>query len=76
MTDDALRRQLRFSVFLQGFAAAMMGVAAGVRIVAFGLDALTAVLVVAFLVIVAAFGYTLTRLRAMPRADNAAPTDD
>ena len=75
MTDDALRRQLRFSLFLQGFAAAMMGLAAGVRIVAFGLDPLTAVLVVACLVIVAAFAYTLTKLRALGPA-NTSPTDD
>jgi hypothetical protein len=66
--DDTLRRQLRFSLFLQAFAAVMMAVAAGVRLVAFGLDALTAVLILVTLLIVGAGVFTWTRLRAIPPA--------
>lgn len=58
MNDDALRRQLRFSLFLQVFAAVMMGGAAAVRLAVFGLDAITAVLVVVFFIIVAAAVWT------------------
>ena len=46
--DAALRRQLRFSLFLQGFAALMMGGAAVIRIVSLGWDALSIVLALAF----------------------------
>ena len=63
MLDDATRRQLRFSLFLQAFAAVMMGGAAIVRLVAFGWDALTVILVLAFAAIVAAGTYTVRRLR-------------
>lgn len=66
--DDALRRQLRFSLFLQGFAALMMGVAAFVRLAAFGLDALTAVFMLLCAAIVAAGVFTWTRLRAITAA--------
>ena len=34
--EDSLRRQLRFSLFLQGFAALMFGVAFAVQVVAAG----------------------------------------
>jgi urea transporter len=62
--DDAARRQLRFALFLQGFAALMMGVAFGVRVSAMGWDAVTVVLAAAFAVIVAAAVWTTRRLRA------------
>lgn len=64
MLDDAARRQLRFSLFLQGFALLMMGGALVVRVTALGWDAVSAVLAVAVVVIVVAGVFTLRRLRA------------
>ena len=63
--DASLRRLLRFSLFLQGFAALMMGGATVVRAVAFGWDALTMVLAIAFALIVLALVYTWRRLQAV-----------
>jgi hypothetical protein len=65
MNDDAVRRQLRFSLFLQAFAALMLATAAGVRIVAFGFDALAAVLLVGVVLIAIAGWFTWTRMRAI-----------
>ena len=62
--DDAARRQLRFSLFLQAFALLMMGGALVVRVTALGWDAVSAVLAVAVVVIVVAGVFTLRRLRA------------
>ena len=62
--DDTLRRQLRFSLFLQAFALLMMGVALVVRVTAIGWDAVTAVLAVAGVLIAVAGVFTLKRLRA------------
>lgn len=64
MLDDAARRQLRFSLFLQAFALLMMGVALVVRVTAFGWDAVAVILGVAVIVIVVAAVFTLRRLRA------------
>ena len=64
MLDDAARRQLRFSLFLQGFAVLMMTVALVVRVSAIGWDGVTALLAGAVIVILAAAAYTLIRLRA------------
>ena len=64
--DASLRRLLRFSLFLQGFAALMMGGATVVRAVSFGWDALTALLGLAFALIVFAMVYTWRRLQAIP----------
>lgn len=64
MLDDAARRQLRFSLFLQGFAILMLGGAAVVRIGALGWDALSVVFLVGVGVVVGAFIWTLQRLRA------------
>lgn len=58
MTDDATRRQLRFSLFLQVFAAVMMGGAAAVRLASIGLDVVTALLLGGFALIVAAVVFT------------------
>ena len=63
--DASLRRLLRFSLFLQGFAAVMMGGAMVVRSLAFGWDALTLLLGVAFALIVFAMVYTWRRLQAV-----------
>lgn len=64
MLDDAARRQLRFSLFLQGFAALMMGGALAVRATAVGWDAVTGLLAVGLVIIAAAAVFTLRRLRA------------
>ena len=64
MLDDAARRQLRFSLFLQAFAALMMTIALVVRVLAIGWDAITMVLLAAVVLILAAAGWTISRLRA------------
>lgn len=64
MLDDATRRQLRFSLFLQGFAILMMTVALVVRATSAGWDAVTGVLAVAVLVIAGALVWTIRQLRA------------
>ena len=64
MLDDAARRQLRFSLFLQGFAALMLLVAAGIRITGLGWDAVTVVLLVGLGLVIDAFIWTFRRLRA------------
>lgn len=61
--DDATKRQLRFSLFLQAFAALMMGIAFAVRVTAIGWDTVTAVLAVAIALILGAAVFTLRRLR-------------
>ena len=64
MLDDAARRQLRFSLFLQAFAALMMTVALVVRVLAVGWDAVAIVFLVAVAAIVAAGVWTVRQLRA------------
>lgn len=64
MLDDAARRQLRFSLFLQAFALLMMSVALVVRVSVLGWDVVAAVLTVAVVLILAAGAYTVRRLRA------------
>lgn len=63
--DPVMLRQLRFALFLQAFAALMMAVAFAVRLSAFGWDWITALLAIALVAILAAAGYTLTRLRRL-----------
>lgn len=63
MLDGPALRQLRFSLFLQGFAALMMGGALAVRLSALGWDAVCAVLAVALAIIVVAIVLTVRRLR-------------
>ena len=64
MSDDATRRQLKFSLTLQAFAALMLGLAAGVRMAAFGFDLVSAVLIFAVLVVLGAGWFTWQRMRA------------
>lgn len=64
MLDDATRRQLRFSLFLQSFAVLMMTVALVVRVTSTGWDAVAGVLAVAVLLILGALVWTARRLRA------------
>lgn len=65
MSDPALPRQLRFALFLQAFAVLMLGAAAVIRIVAFGFDGVSAILVVAVVFVLGAGIYTLSRLTAL-----------
>lgn len=62
--DDSGRRQLRFSLFLQGFAALMMATALVVRATSVGWDAITGIFAIAVALIVAAAVWTWRRLRA------------
>jgi hypothetical protein len=62
--DESARRQLRFSLFLQGFALLMMLGALVVRASAIGWDVVTLFLAAAVVLIVGAGVYTLRRLRA------------
>jgi predicted membrane channel-forming protein YqfA (hemolysin III family) len=64
MLDDAARRQLRFSLFLQSFAALMMVGAFAVRVTSVGWDGVTALLAGGVVIIVAAGVFTVRRLRA------------
>jgi hypothetical protein len=62
--DDSTRRQLRFSLFLQAFAAVMMTVALVVRVSTTGWDGIAGVFVIAVVAILAAAVWTWRRLRA------------
>lgn len=64
MLDDATRRLLRFSLFLQAFAGLMLVGAFLVRATQIGWDALTIVFLVGVLVVGGAMVFTFTRLRA------------
>jgi hypothetical protein len=63
--DESLRRRLRFSFVLQVVGALMMGIAAIVRLSAFGLDAITAVLLGAALLIGAIAVVTGVQIRRL-----------
>lgn len=63
-SGDATRRQLGFSLFLQGFAALMLSVALIVRVTALGFDLVAGLFVIGLIVVAGAVGYTLRRLRA------------
>jgi hypothetical protein len=62
-TDASLRRTLRFSMFLQAFAALMMGAAAVVRAVSLGWDLVTVLLGLAFALILGAMAFTWGKLK-------------
>lgn len=64
--DDATRRTLRFSVFLQAAAAVMFGIAFVVRVSTTGWDILTVVFGALALAAAAAAVFTWSRLRARP----------
>lgn len=64
-TEDSLRRQLRFSLFLQGVALLMFAGAFLVRAFAVGVDALTVLFGVLCLAVVAAIAFTVSRIRAL-----------
>jgi hypothetical protein len=62
-SDASLRRTLRFSMFLQAFAALMMGAAAVVRAVSLGWDLVTVLLSLAFVLILGAIAFTRGKLK-------------
>ena len=62
--DDAARRQLRFSLFLQGFALLMMGGALVVRVSSFGWDLVSGIMALAVVIIAGTSAFTIARLRA------------
>jgi predicted nucleic acid-binding Zn ribbon protein len=62
--DDATRRQLRFSLFLQGMAALMLLGTFIVRVTQFGWDVIAVVVLAGLLLVGAAGAFTITRLRA------------
>lgn len=64
--EESLRRQLRFSLFLQSAAALMFGVALVVQIFATGLDGLTILFGVAFVLLAILIAFTASRLRRIP----------
>ncbi len=64
-SNDAVRRQLRFSLFLQGFAALMFGAAFAVRVLAVGFDLLTVIFGVVLLLIIGAMVFTTSKLRQL-----------
>jgi len=64
MLDDAARRQLRFSLFLQGFATLFFLGATIVRGTSAGVDVLTAVFALGTLICGGAFVFTLRYLRS------------
>ncbi|PHX61021.1 MAG: hypothetical protein CK552_02800 [Actinobacteria bacterium] len=62
--DPVTRRQFRFSLFLQGFAALMIALALGVRIVNQMFDVWSVALVVALVAVVIVFLVTQRKLRS------------
>jgi len=61
--DDSTKRQLRFSLFLQGFTALLFATATVVRASAAGVDVLTAVFALGFLLACGALFLTVRYLR-------------
>ena len=64
MLDDATKRQLRFSLFLQSFALLMLGGAFVVRALSIGWDGVTLLFASGVVLVVAAIAFTASRLRA------------
>ncbi len=62
--DPVMRRQLRFSLFLQGFAAIMIALALGVRLANQMFDIWSIVFTVVLVLVVAAFLFTQRKLRS------------
>lgn len=62
--DPVTRRQLRFSLFLQGFAACMIGLALAVRLVNQMLDLWTLLFIIVLAIVIAAFFFTQRKLRS------------
>ncbi len=62
--DPVTRRQLRFSLFLQGFAACMIGLALAVRLVNQMFDLWTLLFIIVLAIVIAAFFFTQRKLRS------------
>jgi hypothetical protein len=62
--DDSTKRALRFSLFLQGFTALLFGTATVVRANAEGVDVLTGVFALGFLLACGALFFTARYLRS------------
>jgi hypothetical protein len=62
--DDSTKRQLRFSLFLQSFATLLFGTVTVVRAATFGIDALTTVFGVGFLLASGALIMTVRYMRS------------
>ena len=62
--DDSTKRQLRFSIFLQGFTALLFGTATVVRASGVGIDLLTGIFALGFLLACGALVFTLRYLRS------------
>ena len=63
--NEPLRRQLRFSVFLQSFGALMFGVACVVRASSTGFDIVTVLFGVVALLVAGAAVFTFRKMRAL-----------
>lgn len=66
-TDDPLRRQLRFALFLQLAGALMFGIAFATRAIALGFDVVTAILGLVTLLVVMAAVVTRKKMRDLTR---------
>lgn len=64
MLDDATRRLLRFSLFLQGFAFVMMGATLIIYTASFGWTTISWILTIVLALIAGTGIWTVTRLRA------------
>lgn len=64
MLDDATRRLLRFSLFLQGFAFVMMGATLIIYTASFGWTTISWILTIVLVLIAGTGIWTVTRLRA------------
>ena len=64
MLDDATRRLLRFSLFLQGFAFVMMGATLIIYTASFGWTLVSWILTIVLVLIAGTGIWTVTRLRA------------
>lgn len=63
--EDSVRRQLRFSMFLQIAGAVMFAIATLVRAFAVGVDAVTVILALITLAVIGASVFTRSKLRAL-----------
>ncbi|MDA3022493.1 MAG: hypothetical protein O2943_07530 [Actinomycetota bacterium] len=62
--DPVTRRQLRFSLFLQGFATCMIAIALGVRLVNQMFDIWALLFIIVFAIVITAFFFTQRKLRS------------
>lgn len=63
--DESLKRQLRFSFFLQAAGAVMFAIATIVRALAVGFDLVTVILALVTIGVIAAAMFTRSKIRAL-----------